>query len=65
VTVAAHEVGHALQHAEGYAPLLRHAPGAVGEPGGKTGAVLMMLTPVILGVTRLPLAACWCCWAAC
>jgi hypothetical protein len=57
VTVAAHEVGHALQHAEGYAPLLwRTRLVQWVSPVEKTGAVLMMLTPVIIGVTRLPLA---------
>lgn len=58
VTVAAHEVGHALQHAEGYAPLLwRTRLVQWVSPVEKTGAVLMMLTPVIIGVTRLPMAA--------
>src|SRR5512134_3151931 len=47
VTVAAHEVGHALQHAEGYAPLLwRTRLVQWVSPVEKTGAVLMMLTPV-------------------
>jgi uncharacterized protein len=57
VTVAAHEVGHALQHAEGYAPLMwRTRMVQWVRPVEKTGAVLMMLTPVIIGVTRLPVA---------
>jgi hypothetical protein len=57
VTVAAHEVGHALQHAEGYAPLMwRTRMVQWVAPVEKTGAVLMMLTPVIIGVTRLPMA---------
>lgn len=57
VTVAAHEVGHALQHAEGYAPLMwRTRMVQWVSPVEKTGAVLMMLTPVIIGVTRLPMA---------
>ena len=57
VTVAAHEVGHALQHAEGYAPLMwRTRMVQWVRPMEKTGAVLMMLTPVIIGVTRLPMA---------
>lgn len=57
VTVAAHEVGHAVQHAEGYPPLLWRTQMVrwVG-PVEKTGALLMMATPLILGVTRLPLA---------
>lgn len=57
VTVAAHEVGHALQHASGFAPLVWRTRLVrwVG-PVEKTGALLMMATPVIIGVTRLPVA---------
>jgi Zn-dependent membrane protease YugP len=57
VTVAAHEVGHALQDAEGFAPLKWRTQLVqwVG-PVEKTGAVLMMATPLIIGVTRMPLA---------
>jgi uncharacterized protein len=57
VTVAAHEVGHALQDAEGFAPLKWRTQLVrwVG-PVEKTGAVLMMATPLIIGLTRVPLA---------
>ena len=57
VTVAAHEVGHALQHATGYGPLVWRTRMVkwVG-PIEKTGAVLMMATPLIIGLTRLPAA---------
>jgi len=57
VTVAAHEVGHALQDAEGFAPL-RWRTQLVRwvSPVEKTGAVLMMATPLIIGITRLPAA---------
>jgi Zn-dependent membrane protease YugP len=57
VTVAAHEVGHALQHATGFAPLVWRTRMVkwVG-PIEKTGAVLMMATPVIIALTRLPMA---------
>jgi len=57
VTVAAHEVGHALQDASGFPPLKWRTRLVqwVG-PVEKIGAVLMMATPVIIGVTRLPLA---------
>jgi hypothetical protein len=57
VTIAAHEVGHAIQDAENYAPLrLRTRLVKWVGPVEKTGAVLLMATPVIIGVTRLPLA---------
>jgi Zn-dependent membrane protease YugP len=57
VTVAAHEVGHALQDAERFKPLRwrTHLVTWVG-PIEKTGAVLMMATPVIIAVTRIPAA---------
>jgi len=57
VTVAAHEVGHAMQHAAGYPPLLwRTRMVRWVSPVEKTGAVLMMATPLIIGLTRLPMA---------
>lgn len=57
ITIAAHEVGHALQDAEGYSPLiLRTRLVKWVGPVEKTGAALMMATPLIIGVTRLPLA---------
>lgn len=57
VTVAAHEVGHALQDAEGYTPLvLRTRMVKWVGPFEKTGAFLMMSTPFIIGITRLPVA---------
>jgi len=57
VTVAAHEVGHALQDAQGYAPLkMRTRLVQWLGPVEKTGAVLMMATPLIIGITRLPMA---------
>jgi Zn-dependent membrane protease YugP len=57
ITIAAHEVGHALQDAEEFAPLLLRTRLVkwVG-PVEKTGAVLMMATPLIIGITRLPVA---------
>jgi uncharacterized protein len=57
VTVAAHEVGHALQDATGYRPLhLRTRLVFWLRPIEKTGAALLMLTPIIVGLTRTPLA---------
>lgn len=57
VTVAAHEVGHALQDAKGFAPLKWRTRLVqwVG-PAEKIGAALMMATPLIIGLTRLPMA---------
>lgn len=57
VTIAAHEVGHALQDAEGYPPLRwRSRLVKWVAPVEKTGVVLMMATPLIIALTRLPLA---------
>ena len=56
-TIAAHEVGHAVQDATGYAPLrLRTQLVRWVGPIEKIGAGLMMSTPLIIGVTRLPFA---------
>jgi Zn-dependent membrane protease YugP len=57
VTIAAHEVGHAIQDSEGFAPL-RWRTRLVQwvSPVEKTGAVLLMATPLIIGITRLPVA---------
>ena len=55
VTVAAHEVGHAIQHREGYAPLLaRSRLVAVAQKAEKVGALLMMAAPFLFVLTRLP-----------
>jgi len=57
ITIAAHEVGHALQDAQEFAPLkLRTRLVRWVGPVEKTGAALMMATPLIIGVTRLPVA---------
>lgn len=57
ITIAAHEVGHALQDAKAFAPLMWRTRLVkwVG-PVEKTGAALMMTTPVIIAFTRLPVA---------
>lgn len=55
--IAAHETGHALQDATAYEPL-RHRTRLVRwvGPVEKIGAGLLMATPLIVAVTRLPLA---------
>lgn len=55
--IAAHEVGHALQDASGFAPLRWRTQLVrwVG-PIEKIGAGMMMATPLIIGITRLPYA---------
>ena len=55
VTVAAHEVGHAIQHHEGYAPLAaRSRMVGVAMRAEKLGAMLMMAAPFLFILTRLP-----------
>ncbi len=57
VTIAAHEVGHAMQDASGYQPLrLRTQLVRWVSPVEKTGAVLLMATPLIIAITRVPAA---------
>lgn len=56
-SIAAHEVGHAVQDATGFAPLKwRTRLVKWVSPIEKTGAALMMATPLIIGFTRLPIA---------
>lgn len=58
VTVAAHEVGHALQDNEGYTPLaLRTRLVAVAAHGEKIAALLLMLLPILAILSRSPVAA--------
>ena len=57
ITIAAHEVGHAVQHANGYMPLIwRTRLVRWVAPVEKTGAALLMATPLIIGITRAPIA---------
>lgn len=57
VTVAAHEVGHAMQDASGFTPLrLRTQLVKWVSPIEKTGALLLMATPLIIGLARAPAA---------
>ncbi len=55
ITVAAHEVGHAVQDHEGYGPLrLRTHLVRVIQPIQKIGAGILMISPFIGAVTRAP-----------
>jgi len=55
VTVAAHEVGHALQDATGFAPLkIRTQLVMLTLPVQKLGAGILMLAPLIGFLTRAP-----------
>jgi len=55
ITVAAHEVGHAIQHQMGYTPFkIRHYLGIVAFGAQKLGALLMVLIPVLGLITRSP-----------
>lgn len=53
VTTAAHEVAHALQHAEGYPPFeLRTSLARVAQVTGELGTVLILAVPVSFLLTR-------------
>ncbi len=55
LVIAAHETGHALQDATAYQPLhLRTRLVRWVGPVEKIGAGLLMATPLIMGITRLP-----------
>lgn len=58
VTVAAHEVGHALQDASGYAPLkIRGQLIMLTRPVERLGAGILMAAPLIGILTRAPLVS--------
>ena len=55
ITVAAHEVGHAIQDRDGYLPLkLRTRLIRLAVPAERLGAAIMLATPAIMAVTRVP-----------
>ena len=55
ITVAAHEVGHAIQDAEGYAPLrIRGALVRASQRIERIGAGALIVSPFIGAVTRAP-----------
>ena len=58
VTVAAHEVGHALQDADGFAPLkIRGQLITLTRPVERLGAGILMAAPLIGLLTRAPLVS--------
>ena len=55
VAIAAHEVGHALQDAQGYRPLkLRTRFAGTVQKIEKIGGIIMLATPIIAVVSRAP-----------
>jgi hypothetical protein len=57
VAVAAHEVGHAIQHRDGYGPLMmRQRLAKTAITIQRTGSLLMMATPIVFMLTRSPAA---------
>lgn len=55
ITVAAHEVGHAIQHAEGYLPLkTREHLVKLAITGQRLGAFMMVIVPFITVLSRHP-----------
>jgi len=55
ITVAAHEVGHAIQDQEGYAPLrFRTYLVRVAQPVERLGAGALMVAPFVGALTRAP-----------
>jgi len=58
ITVAAHEVGHAIQDHQGYQPLAERTKLVkVAQGAEKVGAVLMMGIPIAAAVARSPVAS--------
>jgi Zn-dependent membrane protease YugP len=57
ITIAAHEVGHAIQDHDNYPPLaLRTRLVQLAAPAEKLGASILMLAPVITAAVRSPAA---------
>ncbi|MDH5479701.1 MAG: zinc metallopeptidase [Nitrosomonas sp.] len=55
ITVAAHEVGHAIQDRDGYLPLrLRTRLVRLAAPAEKLGAAILMIAPLMVVFTRAP-----------
>lgn len=57
ITVAAHEVGHAIQHADGYQPLIWRTRLVKSlQRFQRFGVILIVLMPVVILALRLPAA---------
>ena len=57
VTIAAHEVGHAIQDHQGYSPLRwRHRLVGWAGPAEKLAAAILIASPFVSMVTRAPVA---------
>lgn len=57
ITVAAHEVGHAIQDRDGYLPLKwRTRLVQIAVPAEKLGAVILMIAPIVAVALRAPAA---------
>jgi uncharacterized protein len=57
IVIAAHEVGHAMQDATGYAPLARRTATAKTAAGiERIGSIVMLISPVLLIVMKSPVA---------
>lgn len=55
VVVAAHEVGHALQHAEGYWPLTARTRLALAlRQAERFGSMLLIAAPIVVALTHAP-----------
>lgn len=55
ITIAAHEVGHAIQHASAYPPFrFRHGLVSFAQVAEKAGSLAIMAMPVLAIVTRSP-----------
>jgi Zn-dependent membrane protease YugP len=60
ITVAAHEVGHAIQHADGYLPLgIRTRLAVVAGSLGQMSAVVLTVGPLLSLALRMPAAMAW------
>jgi Zn-dependent membrane protease YugP len=57
IATAAHEVGHALQHAQGYRPFLwRQRLARTAQWSGRVGSFLLFAVPMLTLITKAPAA---------